>query len=77
MAKMSNNIKGVNYRVRSQELLDAICHKYYGVRPGATEQVLSANPGLAKLGAVIPENEIIFLPELESDIDDSTVSLWD
>ena len=64
------------YRTKPGEMLDSICHQYYNGRPGATEAVLSANPGLAKLGAVIPANTIITLPVLAAPIDDSQV-LWD
>lgn len=65
------------YRTKPGEMLDSICHQYYKGRIGATEAVLDANPGLAKLGAVIPANTIIILPVLAAPIDDSQVSLWD
>jgi len=64
------------YRTKPGEMLDSICHQYYNGRPGTTDAVLSANPGLAKLGAVIPANTIITLPVLAAPIDDSQV-LWD
>lgn len=72
-----NNSGGEHYRTKTGEMLDSICHQYYQGRPGATEQVLAANPGLAKLGAILPANKVIFMPELAAAVDDSKVSLWD
>ncbi len=68
---------GEYYRTATGEMLDSICHQYYNARPGATEEVLAANPGLAKLGAIIPANTEIFLPELSPPLNNSKVSLWD
>ncbi len=58
------------------EMLDAICHRYYQGRAGATEAVLEANLGLAKAGLVLPVSIAIELPDLEP-ATQSTVSLWD
>jgi len=38
---------------------------------------LAANPGLAKLGPILPASTVVFMPELTAAVDDSTVSLWD
>jgi phage tail protein X len=65
------------YHTRPGDLLDAICHKYYQGRPGATEAVLEANPGLARMGAVLPEGLIVALPELPAAESPGQVSLWD
>lgn len=67
----------MKYRTKPGDMLDAICHDYYGERAGATELVLEANPGLAKLGPVIPDNTVIELPALPEPEDDSVVTLWD
>jgi phage tail protein X len=74
---MKNNSVGERYRTKSGEMLDSICHQYYQGRPGATEQVLAANPGLAKLGPILPASTVVFMPKLAAAVDDSTVSLWD
>tara|TARA_R110002033_G_scaffold171199_1_gene218013 strand:+ start:1625 stop:1849 length:225 start_codon:yes stop_codon:yes gene_type:complete len=74
---MKNNPVGEHYRTKSGEMLDSICHQYYQGRPAATELVLSVNPGLAKLGPILPDSTVIFLPELTVAVDDSQVSLWD
>ncbi|WP_192860572.1 tail protein X, partial [Vibrio parahaemolyticus] len=44
----------MKYRTNKGDMLDAICHKYYKARPGAMEEVLKDNPGLAKVGALLP-----------------------
>ncbi|RRA47068.1 tail protein X, partial [Cronobacter sakazakii] len=36
------------------DTLDAICARHYGRTEGVVETVLTANPGLAELGAVLP-----------------------
>lgn len=67
----------MDYTTRPGDMLDAICHKYYGVRPGATEEVLQANPGLCRQGALLPEGITIKLPELPAPAVPGQVSLWD
>lgn len=67
----------MKYLTGTGEMLDAICHKYYQGRTGATEAVLEANPGLAKFGPVLPVGTSIELPELEPVTKQGTVSLWD
>ncbi len=64
------------YRTNKGDMLDAICHKHYQGRPKATEAVLSANPKLAKLGAVLPDGIEIVLPELPA-VKKQSISLWD
>lgn len=71
---MSN---GENYQTKTGELLDDICHRYYQGRPNTVETVLNANPGLAKLGPIIPKNTVVFLPEIPVSEDDNLISLWD
>lgn len=45
---------------------------------GIVEQVLKANPGLAKIGPILPAGINIALPELTPQVEDSqTVQLWD
>lgn len=65
------------YLTTQGDMLDAICHRYYSGRPGATEAVLQANPRLAKLGAILPAGLVIQLPDLGPAENQSTVSLWD
>ena len=65
------------YRTRPGDMLDAICHVYYGARPGTAEAVLEANPGLCRQGAVLPEGLLIELPDLAPAQAPGQVSLWD
>lgn len=66
----------MKYRTKPGEMLDAVCRHYYGPRIGTIELVLKANPGLAKLGPVMPENTIIELPPLPVR-EEKTVVLWE
>lgn len=66
----------MKYRTRPGDMLDAICHHYYGPRTGTIELVLEANPGLARLGPIMPENTVIELPSLPAR-EEKTVVLWE
>lgn len=46
------------------DVLDGVVWRHYGRIPGAVEQVLAANPGLAALGPVLPPGTRVELPEL-------------
>ena len=65
------------YRTRQGDRVDQICHRYYGRRPGATEAVYQANPGLADLGTVLDSGVEITLPDLPDTTTESTIRLWD
>jgi len=67
----------MQYRTRPGDMLDAICHRYYDGRPGATEAVLEANPRLCRAGPVLPEGWLIELPDLPQPEKPGVVSLWD
>jgi phage tail protein X len=67
----------MQYESKQGDMLDAVCHAYYKGRSGATEAVLDANPGLAKLGPVLPLGTLIELPDLAPVESVATVSLWD
>lgn len=54
----------VTYVTRQHDMVDAICHDYYGGTAGSVEGVLAANPGLADLMPILPEGIRIVLPEL-------------
>lgn len=67
----------MQYESKQGDMLDGVCHAYYKNRSGATEAVLDANPGLAKLGPVLPLGTLIELPDLAPVESVATVSLWD
>lgn len=64
------------YVTSDGDMLDAICWSYYGAAPGVVETVLSANPGLADLGDVLPAGVAIKLPEIQSAPVETEVTLW-
>lgn len=74
---MNETVSGEYYKSRIGDMLDSICHRHYQGRKRATEEVLLKNPGLAKLGVVIPEGTVIFLPVLDTAIDEGVINLWD
>ena len=60
------------------DMVDDICERHYGPRPGAAEAVLAANPGLADSGPVLPAGVRIELPELgDAPPASGAVRLWD
>ena len=63
-------------RTSSGDLLDTICHNYYGHLRGTVEAVLEANEGLAKEPQPFRAGLIIHLPDLIAVADDA-VRLWD
>lgn len=63
-------------RTSSGDLLDTICHSYYGHLRGTVEAVLDANEGLAKEPQPFRVGLIIRLPDLVG-VSDSAVRLWD
>jgi len=65
------------YRTRDGDMLDEICHSYYGRTAGAVEAVLEANPGLAALGPAYAAGVVIALPELPSTETAQAIRLWD
>ncbi|WP_421589000.1 tail protein X [Rahnella aceris] len=59
------------------DTLDALCFRYYGRTGGVVETVLTANPGLAELGEVLPHGTTVILPEVDTASTSETVQLWD
>ena len=62
------------YRTRDGDMLDQICETFYG-RASAFVEVLSANPGLAEYGPILPRGIDIVLPDLPTPVSEGT-SLW-
>ena len=63
-------------RTSSGDLLDTICHNYYGHLRGTVEAVLEANEGLAKEPQPFRVGLIIRLPDVVQ-VSDTAVRLWD
>lgn len=64
------------YRTKDGDVLDLICHKYYGDAPCSVEAVYEANRGLADLGPVLPAGVLIELPAAQP-IEAAPIRLWD
>lgn len=66
------------YRTRDGDVLDAIARAHYGPDRFSVEAVYDANPGLAKLGPVLPSGVLIDLPD-EAAVTPSRhpIRLWD
>jgi len=65
-------------RAQQGDTVDAICWRHYGRTAGVTEAVLDANPGLADLGAVLPNGHLIDLPDAPPQAEQrQVVNLWD
>ncbi len=46
------------------QMLDALARDTYGTEHGTTEAVLTANPGLAALGPILPQAYGVILPPM-------------
>ncbi len=66
-------------RVRAQQYdtVDSLCWRHYGRTQGVTERVLAANPGLADVGAILPQGTEIELPEITPAAVTPVIQLWD
>lgn len=63
-------------RTSDGDVLDTLCHGYYGHLNGTVEAVLQANPGLADQLQPFTAGLQILLPDLASPTDEQ-VMLWD
>lgn len=63
-------------RTSDGDLLDTLCHHYYGHLRGTVEAVLEANEGLAKEPQPFRAGLLIRLPEVVTAADEA-VRLWD
>lgn len=52
------------YRAKEGEMVDEICHLYYGRTKGVVEKVYAANRGLAALGPRLPAGTLVKLPDV-------------
>jgi phage tail protein X len=62
-------------RTSDGDLLDTICHNYYGHLVGSVEAVLAANQGLADEVQPFRTGVVIVLPDLPDPIEEQ-VTLW-
>ncbi|MDT9642566.1 MULTISPECIES: tail protein X [Pseudomonas] len=63
-------------RTSDGDLLDTLCHQYYGHLNGSVEAVLDANQGLADEPQPFRAGVLIVLPELPA-VTEAALQLWD
>lgn len=63
-------------RTSDGDLLDVICHNYYGQLLGVVEAVLDANQGLADEEQPFRAGVVIVLPDLVTQVAEGVV-LWE
>lgn len=63
-------------RTSDGDLLDTICHSFYGHLSRSVELVLDANPGLADEPQPFRDGVLIVLPDLPAATEE-IVMLWD
>ena len=66
-------------RTSEGDLLDSLCHSYYGTLVGIVEAVLQANQGLAEEVQPYRAGVLIYLPDLPDlkAAETEQVTLWD
>jgi phage tail protein X len=62
---------------RSGDTLDLLCWRHLKTTADVVEAALELNPGIARLGPVLPEGLSVKLPEAPSAAPRQTVALWD
>ncbi len=63
-------------RTSDGDLLDTLCHQYYGHLNGSVESVLDANQGLAEEPQPFRAGVLIVLPDLPVTTE-AALQLWD
>lgn len=68
----------LQYRTSEGDTADSIAWSHYGRQDGmVVEQLISANPGLADAGPVLPAGLLVTLPDITADLASQGVKLWD
>ncbi len=64
---------------QQNDTVDLLCWRYLGQTAEVVEQVLNLNPGLAALGAILPQGEAVILPDAAPATTQQSqpVQLWD
>jgi phage tail protein X len=65
------------YQTITGDMVDDIAWRHYRGAPGATELLLSVNPGLANEPTPLPAGILILLPDYTAPADQETIHLWD
>jgi phage tail protein X len=65
------------YKTKENDVIDWICWKHYGFTNVVVEEVLKANPEVAKYDDFLPEGLVIKLPQISKEKSIKQVKLWD
>lgn len=65
------------YKTKSNDVVDAICYKFYGDRSDALDAIFNANPTLSTYGAHLPAELVITIPDLPEEKTKATIELFD
>ena len=58
------------------DTIDLICHRYFGVTGGVTEQVMAMNAHLIQYDLVLPGGVLITLPDSPKRTQKKIIQLW-
>lgn len=61
---------------RQGDTIDLICHRYFGITGGVTEQVMAMNPHLIHYDLVLPSGVLITLPDSPKRTQKNIIQLW-
>ena len=67
----------LNVRARQHDTLDLLCQRHLGRTAGHVEATLGANPGLARIGPVLPMGHPVTLVASPSAKNKQMVYLWE
>ena len=67
----------MNITARQYDTLDIICHRHFGQTAAVVEMALEMNPGISRLGEILPEGAPVALPDAAPAREIQTVQLWD
>ena len=61
------------------DTLDQLCQRHLGSTAGTVEAALTANPGLAALGPILPMGTVVVLPDARDAVakKKNLIQLWD
>ena len=74
---MASAVSSKVYCTKQFDVLDALCHEWYGGTQGTVEAVMEANPDLAELLPILPPGVMIFMPTLPKPHETTTLArIW-
>ncbi|MEI7377230.1 tail protein X [Dickeya chrysanthemi] len=59
------------------DVLDALCYRYYGRTQGIVETVMQSNPGIADFGPLLPHGTVVILPDINVSDSQESINIWE